>query len=201
MFMKLGIKDNKIHLDREKTALDHFVIKFIKTLNVRYVIVSGYVSILFGRSRTTEDVDILIEKISLEKFREAYSALKKAGFESVTTENEKELFDELDKEKSSIRFCEAGKYVPNMEIKFAKDMEDIAALTNAVDVMFKGDTIKISPLEMQIAYKLFLGKEGNEKDIEDARHLYGLFKDSLNKQKLNEWMKHLNVTKMVKYLG
>ena len=34
----------------------------------------------------------------------------------------------------------------------------------------------------QIAYKLFLG---SYKDIEDARHLYKLFKDKLNKE---EWL-------------
>lgn len=34
---------------------------------------------------------------------------------------------------------------------------------------------------MQIAYKLFLG---TEKDLEDAKHLYDLFKEKLNKEEL-----------------
>ena len=37
---------------------------------------------------------------------------------------------------------------------------------------------------MQIAYKLNLGKEGNEKDIEDAKHLYELFREKLNNEEL-----------------
>lgn len=36
--------------------------------NIKYVIVSGYVAILFGRSRISEDVDLLVEHISFEKF-------------------------------------------------------------------------------------------------------------------------------------
>ena len=51
--------NKEIKLNKELNKLDKFVIDFCKLLD-RYVIVSGYVSILFGRSRSTEDVDLLI---------------------------------------------------------------------------------------------------------------------------------------------
>ena len=37
---------------------------------------------------------------------------------------------------------------------------------------------------MQIAYKLFLAKGENDKDLEDAKHLYFLFKEKINKEEL-----------------
>ena len=39
----------------------------------------------------------------------------------------------------------------------------------------------ISPLEMQIAFKLSLG---SDKDLEDAKHIYELFKEKLNNGEL-----------------
>jgi len=44
------------------TALDEFVLDFMKLLEeyADYVIVSGYVVILFGRARGTEDIDTII---------------------------------------------------------------------------------------------------------------------------------------------
>ncbi len=45
--------------------------------------------------------------------------------------------------------------------------------------------LKISPIELQIAYKLFLG---GETAIEDARHLYQLFKENLNQKLLTQFL-------------
>lgn len=52
-------------LEKRTTLLDRFVLEFLRVLDPRtpYVIVSGYVVILFGRSRGTEDVDILIPRL------------------------------------------------------------------------------------------------------------------------------------------
>ena len=198
--MLFRFENNKIVLNKDKNKLDKFVIKFIKKLDINYVLVSGYVSILFERSRTTEDVDILIERISFDKFKELYSRLKNTGFNSVTTDDEKELFNELNKESTSIRFCDGDRYIPNIEVKFAKYPEEKEALTQPQEVIFGADIIKISPLELQIAYKLYLGKESNIKDVEDARHLYNLFKENLDRKKLEYWIKKFNCLEMVKYL-
>ena len=56
----MRFKKNKIILDKEVNELDRFVVRFIRVLEKYsdYVIISGYVSILFGRSRATEDIDI-----------------------------------------------------------------------------------------------------------------------------------------------
>jgi hypothetical protein len=48
--MQYLIDKKEIILDKELNNLDKFVIDFVSLLD-NYVIVSGYVSILFGRSR------------------------------------------------------------------------------------------------------------------------------------------------------
>lgn len=63
-------------------------------------------------------------------------------------------------------------------------------LDNSRQVLLNGKTIRISPIELQIAYKLFLS---TNKDIEeDARHLYKLFKEKLDKDMLQGFLKKLD---------
>ena len=68
--MKYDKEKGEIILDKVLNNLDKFASDFFK-IAVKYtdcVIISGYVSILLGRSRATEDVDIFIKKISKETF-------------------------------------------------------------------------------------------------------------------------------------
>ena len=67
--MKYTYSKNMIKYTGKKlTMLDKLVIDFISYLNSDYVIVSGYIAILLGRSRTTEDVDLFIVPSSKEEF-------------------------------------------------------------------------------------------------------------------------------------
>ena len=59
-----------------------------------------------------------------------------------------------------------------------------------IKVLIKGEEIFISPLEMQIAFKLSLG---SEKDLEDAKHIYEIFREKLNKKELDIFLDQLNV--------
>ena len=66
----------KISLKKPLNELDTFVIDFISILNdmnITYVVVSGYVAILFGRNRSSEDVDLIVEKINLEQFKKLWA--------------------------------------------------------------------------------------------------------------------------------
>jgi len=61
-------------------------------------------------------------------------------------------------------------------------------------------SLYLSPLELQIPYKLFLG---SEKDIEDARFLFKLYKDNLNIVLLKMFLTKLKISdnKAKKFLG
>jgi hypothetical protein len=48
----------------------------------------------------------------------------------------------------------------------------------------------ISPVEMEISYNLSIGRE---KEIEDARYLYKLFNEKLDKALMDRYLKELNI--------
>lgn len=58
-------------------------------------------------------------------------------------------------------------------------------IQNARDVVLNGVSLRISPFELQIPYKLFMG---TPKDIEDARHLYKMFKDDLDTSMFKDFL-------------
>ena len=118
--MKYDKNKKEIVLNRELSDLDKLVFKFIKILekHVDYVIILGYVSILLGRSRATEDVDLYIERISFDKFLLIYNDLKENGFWCLNAEKSLEVFSYL-RDGLAIRFAK-GMLIPNFEVKFPK---------------------------------------------------------------------------------
>lgn len=181
------INQKTIELDREISDLDKFVLKFINILkkHTEYVLISGYVAILLGRSRTTEDVDLFIPRLSRESFSKLYTELLSQNFWSINADAETELFEMLS-ENLGIRFADKGKVIPNMEIKFVKDELDQLSLKEKIKVIIaKDQELIISDIPLQIAYKRFVLK--SPKDLEDAEHLRKLFNvsdDKINKYQL-----------------
>ncbi|WP_303704048.1 hypothetical protein [Haloquadratum walsbyi] len=47
---------------------------------MEYVIVSGYVAILTGRSRSTEDIDVILESLSETETEQLVTELKNQGY-------------------------------------------------------------------------------------------------------------------------
>ncbi len=189
----MGIKltPERIEITRELSDLDRFVFDSVELIEkyTRYVIVSGYVTILLGRSRGTEDIDFVIERLPREKFLKLCREAERRGFEFLNPEDCEGLYEMLE-ERMGIRMARSGEIIPNAEIKFPKDCFHAEALEHRVPVVFNGKTLYISPIELQIAYKLYLG---SDKDIEDAFFLYELFKENLNRRALHEYAKRLGV--------
>lgn len=80
---------------------------------------------------------------------------------------------------------------PHLEVKFPTDEFDHASLANVIDAHIADATISIGPLELQIAYKLYLG---SRTDFEDAAHLYTFFRENLRTERLESWVEKLDVT-------
>ena len=191
--MDIEIEGKNIFLKNKIVSkLDNFVIDFINILEkyVGYVIVSGYVSILFGRSRGTEDIDILIKKIDTDTFTRLYNELIEKGYWFLNAESPKELYEMLD-EKLAIRVALRNTVIPNIEIKFVKSELDTVSLNEHNVVKVGNKSINISPIELQIAFKLYLG---SDKDIEDAVYLYDVFLEHLDKANLKHYMGMLKVS-------
>ncbi|MEB3806403.1 MAG: hypothetical protein GSR73_02680 [Desulfurococcales archaeon] len=82
-----------------------------------------------------------------------------------------------------------GMILPNIEAKIAKTGVHRYAIANHVKVIVNDEhTLRISPIELQIAYKLYLG---TDKDVGDAIFLYNIFRDAINHGELLEWCNKL----------
>ncbi len=200
--MEIEFKGDEIIFNRELSLLDSFVLDFTENLatnNINYVIVSGYVAILFGRSRISEDVDILIEHISFEKFSKFWSGMEQS-YECLNTGNSYEAYNDYLENYHAIRIAKKGRFIPNIELKFVKNDLDRYSLEHRRHVKLADGSLYLSPLELQIPYKLFLG---SEKDIEDARFLFKLFKEKLDIILLKMFLTELKVpdNQAKKYLG
>lgn len=201
-YMEIEFKGDTIIFSRELSLLDSFVLDFTDKLvknDANYVIVSGYVAILFGRSRISEDVDILIEHISFEKFLKLWGELEQ-DYECLNTTNPHEAYNDYLANHHAIRIAKKGSFIPNIELKFVKNDLDNYSIERKTTVKLAGRSLCISPLELQIPYKLFLG---SEKDIEDARFLFKLFKDNLDNVMMKKILTRLTITDedVKEYLG
>ncbi len=195
--MEIEFRDHEVIFNKELNFLDKLVIEFCGILDsykINYVIISDYISILFGRTRTTEDVDIFIEKIPEEKFFEFCNALEAKGFWIINSTSARDAFEVLS-ENLAIRVAEKAKSLPNFEIKFARKDSDLYSLERRLKLMLNRNKIFISPLEMNIAYKLLLG---SHKDFEDAYHIYKLLKKYLDLGELKRLIKMLGVEGIAK---
>ena len=78
----MKFSSSTIKIDRDISDLDHFALDFIDILkkHTNYVVVSGYVAILLGRARASEDIDIIIPKIDFTRFRSLLQELNNNDF-------------------------------------------------------------------------------------------------------------------------
>ena len=119
--MEYDAEKREIYSDKIINELDKFVIDFINILErykIGYVIVSGYVSIILGRSRATEDVDLLVIPLDFFKFKELFDYLLKHEYECVNTSIPEEAFEMI--KEHGIRFFKKVKPIPNIEFKIIK---------------------------------------------------------------------------------
>jgi hypothetical protein len=125
------------------------------------------------------------------KFCELWTKISKK-FECLNTSDVKNAYEKYLLEGISLRFSKKNSYIPNIEFKFPKFEIDYWTLEKRIEVTLNDYKLFISPLELQIPFKLFLG---SQKDIEDARHLYKLFKEHLNLKLLDEFNQKLKTDK------
>jgi hypothetical protein len=192
--MEYELTGNKLKFERELSELDELVLNFVAMLDeigIRYVIISGYVAILFGRSRTTEDVDVFIEKIDFETFGRFFDETERNGYWLLNGDGKEDAFDTLNG-LLAVRIAKKDEAVPNFEIKFPRKETDFFSLNKPLEVIINNKHLNISPFEVQIPFKIWLG---SDKDIEDAAHIYELFKDKLNRELMYNIARGLGVEK------
>ncbi len=179
-----------IELDRELSDLDRFALDFIKILqrHTSYVLVSGYVAILLGRARASEDVDVIISRLPPTATTALHADLVAGGFESLTADARE--FGTYLSDGIPVRFARKGTVIPNAEVKQAKNRFDDLALTDAMTMKLPVGSLRISPLELQIAFKEAVLK--SPKDIEDSQHLRAIATGHLEEKRIQQLKEQLH---------
>jgi hypothetical protein len=179
-----------LEIKREVSDLDRLALDFTTVLEkyTPYVIVSGYVSILLGRARASEDIDLIIPKIPFPKLKKLVDDLKKNGFYGINEENDNDIFECLT-EGIAVRFAKQNTMIPNIEMKWAKNRIDDLALQKTITAILPRGTLRISNLELQIAFKEMVLK--SPKDREDARHIQKVAEGDLDKKLLKHYREML----------
>lgn len=180
-------------LVKDRNILDTFCEEFCAIIEThcKYIIVSGFLAIASGRTRGTEDIDMIIERLSKEKFEPLFKELERNDFVCMQSASPEEAYDYL-KENLSLRFTMKNKPIPEMEVKFAKDMLDNYQLGQRMKIPLTGLMVWFSNVNINIAFKEELLK--SPKDLEDARHLRIVFKEMVDEDEIRE------VKKMIRKL-
>lgn len=142
--------DGSIHIDgKVVTALDRFVTSVTEIIEryTRYVIVSGYVAILFGRARGTEDIDLYIDYMDRDTFMSFSKDLLEQGFYFLNSDDIGEIYSMLC-DRLAVRIAKTDRIIPNVEMKFKKDDFDHYAISRAKVVQFDDIRFFVSPIEL-----------------------------------------------------
>jgi predicted nucleotidyltransferase len=187
----MELHDGVLSMQKELTELDRDVLEFVSILDavgIDYVIISGYVAILTGRTRGTEDVDVFIEEVEPEVLETLTSELEANDYWCLNAP-----FDEMHSmlaDEIAVRIAPEGDVIPNFEVSFADDHYSRLSLSDRLRVEMDGEELYVGPLELQIAFKLRLG---SEKDFEDALHLLSVFEGQLDTATLEMYVTELGV--------
>ncbi|MFB6353430.1 MAG: hypothetical protein ABEJ92_05035 [Halobacteriales archaeon] len=156
--------------------------------------VRGYVAVLAGRSRATEDVDVVLEPMSEERVHDLAAELDSHGYWGMAMPLD-EMFSMLNG-GDRLRIARQDQLFPNFEVWFAANDIERTALDEAITVELADERIRISPIELQIAYKLRLAQQTDSttgKDFEDALHLYLTFEEQFKPEALERYVAELGV--------
>jgi hypothetical protein len=175
----------------DKTILETFTEDFCKVVekHCKYIVCSGFVAIAHGRSRSTEDIDMIIEKLPKDKFVKLHKDLIKAGFECMQSSDGIKVYDDYLCSGLSVRYTRKGEFLPEMEIKFAKDELDNEQIKNRTKIPFTDLNVYFSSIESNIAFKEELLRA--DKDLEDAKHLRIIYEGKLDEDKINKIKKQI----------
>jgi hypothetical protein len=167
----------------ERNILDDFCTDFCSVVDkhCRYVVVSGFVAISSGRSRATEDIDMIIQRLGSASFKRLHEALIKSGFVCMQSDDVEEIFSYL-KDKLSVRYTRRDSPLPEMEVKFAKDELDEVQLQTRVKLPLTGLDVWFSSIDMNVAFKEELLK--SDKDLKDAEHLRKVYPELVNESEI-----------------
>src|SRR5659263_2473 len=158
MPMNIKFEDNEIILNKEPTIIDSYVLDFsdiLKRNNIRHVLISGYIPILFGKHGEIDDIDILIQNIAFEKFLKLWLEIENT-YECKNTNDPVDAFNAYLKNYHSVSISKKECHAPYLKLKIIKNEIDRYVLKYRKIVRLGERHLYISPVEMEILYNCLL---------------------------------------------
>jgi len=182
------LKKDMIIINRDLTELDIFVKDFLEVLkkHSNYLVVSGFVSISTGRTRGTEDVDILFPIMKSNEFKSMFKDINKHGFWCFQGDKPENVYKYI-KNFTNVRFARKNEIFPNIElVPFDKTKKTkFFEFNHPQEIRVKDFNFKIPQIEFEILYKELVLK--GKKDIEDAKHLRTFFSEIIKEENFKKY--------------
>lgn len=177
---------------KNRNKLAELCLRFCNVIEkyVKYIVVSGFFAIVSGRSRATEDIDIIIEQINSDQFLEMHNDLVKNEYSCLQSSNPSEIYGDYLKAFLPVRYMHSNKIIPNIELKFAKDELDYYQIATRKKIEFTELDVYFSSVEANIAFKEELLK--SPKDLDDAKFLRKVYQKEINEKEID------NLKKMIR---
>jgi predicted nucleotidyltransferase len=187
---KFRVVDREIRLTKKVSDIDRFVLKVISIIDkyTEYVIVSGYVAIFFGRSRASEDVDLFIKELPIDRFRAMYDEFVANGF-AWNIDNPDALYHDYLLHGLPIGVWVKDAPLLRIDMKLPKVMSQRLLFGDRVKVAFDSHELWMASIESTIAYKEEIAR--SDKDKLDAQHLRRVF-EGLDAAKIENYKSMFN---------
>ena len=143
----------------------------------RFVIVGGLATLMHGVDRTTADVDLIID-LAPESARAAIDALTRAGYRSMAPVDPTRFADaatraawQRDHGMHVFSLWHAANRSPTVDLFLESPIPFDDLWRDAVDMSFRGVTVKVASLAHLIRLKEIAGRPQDLADIERLREI------------------------------
>jgi len=136
------------------------VTRIMNDLQMKYVFVGGFAVIFHGRSRTTTDLDIILDN-DPSKFPLFLAALKNANFDVMENQVRMAI-----KEGTNVSIFD-NESLLRIDLKMSRGSDEKEVLQQAIEESYKGLRIRLAPVEQVLYGKiLYLGDISDIPDSE-----------------------------------
>ena len=173
-----------VEIEGSLSELDRTVLEFADLVEKhgRYCIVSGYVAILLGMERPTQDVDVVADISNPDGFG---NALNGHGFETALIPG---MFGKLYEKGEKIDIFTKNQWY--FDFRRPVNKWALKSIREPLVIAKAGNEFRVSPPEIQIPYKLWLG---SDKDIKDAAFIYERLKGIIRMDEMERNAREMGV--------
>jgi hypothetical protein len=149
----------------------------LSATGARFVVVGGLASILHGVDRTTADIDVVVD-LAADPLRGVLAALAAAGYRPMAPVDPADLADpairarwQRDQGMQVFSLWDSENRRPTVDILLTTPIPFETLLRDAVDMTFRGTTVKVASIGHLVQLKQHAGRPQDLIDIERLQRI------------------------------